>query len=175
MTNPAKIYVCRKAAVLLSGILFFLSAFLSVDAHRLPVTTSEVNWNERTSNLEIIHYLHVHDAELGLARLLGDPDVSLQELETRARLALYVEEHFALESPGGERLPLQIIGVEADGDYALVYQEVKLDKQPMALIVSSSILRDIIPGQENRVNVKLFDIVQSIIFRDNDDEKLVQF
>lgn len=175
MINLIKTFDRRKAAMLLSGVFLFLSAFINAEAHRLPVTTSEINWNEGTSSLEIIHYLHVHDAELGLAHLLGDPDVSLQDLKTQARLALHIEKHFTLRVPGGDSLPLTTIGVEANGDYALVYQEVKLEQQPTALFVHSTILQDVVPGQENRVNIKLFDIVQTMVFRGQDTEKRVQF
>lgn len=168
-------YNRRKVALLLSGVFFFLTPWMSVDAHRLPATITEVRWNDASSSLEIIHQLHVHDAELGLARLLQQPDISLQDLEAQARLAIHVEENFSLKTHQGEVLKLEIIGAEADGDYAIVYQQVMLDQQPMALRVYSNILSDVVPGQENQVNIELFDIVQSLVFRAKDKEKLVRF
>jgi len=175
MIKVAFINTRRKVALLLSGVFLFLASWMSVEAHRLPLTITEVRWNDASSSIEVIHQLHVHDAELGLAHLLQQPDISLQDLEAQARLALHVEENFSLKTDKGEVLDLKIIGAEADGDYAVVYQQVVLEKQPMALAVHSNILSDVIPAQENQVNIELFDIVQSLVFRAKDKEKLVRF
>lgn len=173
MTNVSN--MARKAALLLSGLFLFWATVFQAQAHRLPLTTTEIRWNTQTSALEVIHNLHVHDAELGLALLLNDRDVSLQDFETQARLALHVEENFSIKLKDGTALDFEIVGVEADGDYAVVYQQVVLEAQPKALLVHSSILNDLVPDQENQVHIELFDIVQSLVFRGEAREKLVQF
>lgn len=174
MANKALTIKSWRAVIWLSTLLAFMGLGLSAQAHRLPVTTTSVTWNDRTHTLEIIHHLHVHDAEEGLAVLHNKPGFSLFDIEPQALLGVHVEENFTISQVGVE-LDLQFIGIEVEGDYAIVYQAIEMAKAPRELVVHSTILTDVIPTQANHVNVTINDVVQSVIFRENDDPKRLDF
>ena len=79
----------------------------------MPGSLSTIKTNAETGIIEIIHRLHIHDAELGMVVLTGERDLTLDQLDGRARLALYVEEQFSIapvvDGEIGSRLPLELI------------------------------------------------------------------
>lgn len=138
----------------------------------MPGSLSTIKKNPESGAIEIIHRLHNHDAELGIATLLKDRTITLDTLVGRAQLALYVEERFsvavAVDGKPGEPLPLELIGAELDGEFVLVYQEFN-GRFPAAVAVRDGILRDVFPDQVNHVNIALDGRVRSLTFKDDDD------
>ena len=141
-------------------------------AHRMPGSISTVKRSASGDVIEIIHRLHSHDAELGVAAVLGKGNISLEDLVGRAQLALYVEERFRIadfvDGRVGDRLALELIGAELDGEFVLVYQEFAGDL-PVQLAIRDDILRDVFPEQVNHVNVALGGEVRSVTFSGDDE------
>ena len=137
----------------------------SVMAHRAPGSLTTIKWNEASGRTEIIHRLHNHDAELGIGSSLNITDLSVEDVEGRAHIALYIEEHFHIKS-GEKVLSLELIGAELSGNYILVYQEF-LSRLPKKILIHDNILRDKFPAQTNQVNIEDGDIVHSLIFAIN--------
>lgn len=160
----------RKTGVYACAVTIFITAFAF--AHRMPGSLSTIKTNAETGIIEIIHRLHIHDAELGMVVLTGERQLTLDQLAGRARLALYVEEQFAIApvvaGQIGQRLPLELIGAELDGDFVLVYQQYTGDL-PAAIAVRDAILNDVFPGQINHVNVASGDEIRSLTFGDDDE------
>ena len=144
-------------------------------ADRQPGSLSTIKANHETGNIEIIHRLHNHDAELGIIAAQRDKTLTLDKLVGRATLALYVEERFivaALKDDGiGAPLDLELIGAELDGEFVLIYQEFR-GKLPPGIAVRNDILRDVFPEQVNHVNIATGGEVHSLTFQ-GDDEWLV--
>jgi hypothetical protein len=105
---------------------------------------------EADGTVGVVHVYHLQDAQDALyaAGLLDRPD--LTPLRARAKLALYTRRTFSLRV-AGESVPLQIIGAEIEGDSVFVYQDGKA--APGDVSVSASMLRELIAGQRNSVNV----------------------
>ena len=147
-----------------------------VFAHRMPGSISTVKRSASGDTIEIIHRLHTHDAELGVAATLGKRNVSLETLVDRAQLALYVEERFVIAAYAdgqiGSRLPLELIGAELDGEFVLVYQEFA-GELPTDLAIRDDILRDVFPGQVNHVNVAVSGEVRSVTFSGEDEWRML--
>jgi hypothetical protein len=141
-------------------------------AHRMPGSISTVKRSASGEGIEIIHRLHSHDAELALATVLGESRFSLETLVGRAQLALYVEDRFRMaavvDGRPGERLALELIGAELDGEFILVYQEFA-GELPAALAIRDDILRKIFPDQVNHVNVATGGEVRSVTFSGDDE------
>lgn len=141
-------------------------------ADRQPVSLSTIKLNAQSGNVEIIHRLHSHDAELGIITAVGDRTLTLDKLVGRAQLALYVEERFVvarLTSEGvGAPLDLELIGAEVDGEFVLVYQEFRGDF-PERFAIRNDILRDVFPEQINQVNIAVTGEVRSLVFQGDDD------
>lgn len=159
----------RHIALLTGAATLFIAAASLAD--RQPGSLTTIKANPNSGNTEIIHRLHGHDAELGIVTALGDRSLTLDKLIGRARLALYVEERFniALTTVDGIGAPLdlELIGAEPDGEFVLVYQELK-GQLPAQVAVRDDILRDVFPEQVNQVNVAAGGEVRSLTFRGDD-------
>ncbi len=159
----------RAKTVIVAAVAMFVAAFAI--AHSMPGSISTVKRSASGKIIEIIHRLHTHDAELGIAASLGKRNISLETLTDRAQLALYVEERFRIaeysDSRIGNRLALELVGAELDGEYVLVYQEFAGDL-PAGLAIRDDILRDVFPGQVNHVNVAVGGAVRSVTFSGDD-------
>lgn len=153
-------------------LLAGLTVANTASAHRMPGSLSTIKKNPNTGSIEVIHRLHNHDAELGLITILNDRSISLEQLVGRARLALYVEERFLLaaieDGSIGAPLVLELIGAELDGEFILVYQEVK-GVLPVEITVRNDILRDVFPDQVNHVNIAVDGEVRSLTFQEDDE------
>jgi hypothetical protein len=94
----------------------------------------------------------------------------------RAQLALYVEERFGIAGAAngtpGDRLPLELIGAELDGEFVLVYQEYAGDL-PGTIAIRDDILRDVFPDQVNHVNVAAAGEVRSVTFSEDDEWRIL--
>lgn len=160
----------RRVATCACAVTIFVTALAS--AHRMPGSLSTIKTNAETGIIEIIHRLHIHDAELGMVVLTGERQLTLEQLAGRARLALYVEEQFSIapvvDGQIGQRLPLELIGAELDGDFVLVYQQYAGDL-PADIAVRDAILSDVFPGQINHVNVATGDEIRSLTFSESDN------
>ena len=162
----------RKTFQVLSGVALGAALPTYAFAHTQKTTLSTIEWNARDGMLYVIHSYHLHDAESALAArgIIDKPD--LTSLRARAQLALYTQDKFTLFAAGKD-IPLDILGAETEGRTVYVYQEAKLDKAPKELIVSASMLREIIPGQLNNVDVTLGRDIRSVQFKDGDGPKKV--
>jgi hypothetical protein len=155
----------------LLAVLLALALPLSAAAHRAPECLTTVRLNPSTENVEIVHRLHIHDAEVALASVLGEPQFSLQTLEAQARLALYVEERFDIvDAATGQAVVLTLVGAKLDGDNVLVFQETSA-ALPRRLSIRHDVLRDAISEQVNRVNVFSDEELRSLLFQGEDTRK----
>jgi hypothetical protein len=142
-------------------------------AHRKKTVLSTVEWNANTHTLEVIHRLHLHDAEMALSQLgkLDKPD--LTPLRARANLALHTHEQFKIFTLEREIMELDIVGVEIDGSFVFVYEEIALTEVPQGLVVQNDILHDVYLDQINTVNIILSDSVKTLTFIAGDNPKKV--
>jgi len=141
-------------------------------ADRQPGSLSTIKMSPTSGNIEVIHRLHNHDAELGIIAIHGDRSLTLDKLVGRAKLALYVEERFIVAEVAvdgiGAPLDLELIGAELDGEFILVYQEFR-GKLPVNIAIRNDILRDVFPEQINHVNIAVGGEVRSLTFKGDDD------
>jgi hypothetical protein len=145
-------------------------------AHRSQSVLTLVNWNPATSKLEVIHRMHAHDAEVGIAQATGAtaaPDVDITQAKNQAKLMHYIEKHFSLKAPSG-LITLEPVGAELEAEAIAVYQEAKLPAPPAELTIDNQILRDVFDQQTNLVNVKLARKTRTLIFADKDGPKLAK-
>jgi hypothetical protein len=155
-------------ALLLAGLTLSMNA----SAHRMPLGMTTVTHNQATDSVEIVHRLHRHDAEQAMVKVMAEAGVDLQQLAVQARLALYVEAHFqvaaVVNGAVDDALPLQLLGVELDGDYVLVYQELS-GSLPGEIAIRNDVLRDLFPNQVNQVNITTAAGVKTLVFKRDDD------
>ncbi len=154
-------HLCRFTALLTLLCISSLST-----AHRAPGSLTTIKWNISSGRTEIIHRLHTHDAELGVGAAMNIPDLSVEEIEGRAHIALYVEEHFRITGEGVE-LQLELSGAEISGNHIFVYQEFA-GRLSQSILIRDSILQEFYPSQLNQVNIEDGDSVHSLLFTKQD-------
>lgn len=151
---------------------FLLIFATGIYAHRTPEALTAIEYNPNTESTEIAHRLHVHDVEPNMDRILEESGQSLEAIEGRARVSLYVHERFSIISNGeNEPIALSLVGAEVEGDYLYVYQEYG-EKLTGSLKIRNGILRDVFPMQINTVNIKVGSRVRSLVFAKRDEWKL---
>jgi len=162
----------RKTLQSLSGAALLAALPMSAFAHKQKTTLSTVEWDAADKMLYVIHSYHLHDAETALAAkgVIDKPD--LTSLRARAQLALYTQDKFSLFGDGKD-IDLELLGAENEGRTVYVYQEAKMETAPKELIITATMLREIIVGQLNNVDVTLETEIRSVQFKDGDGPKKV--
>ena len=166
-----------KASPLVSALTMLLLCVgaAPASAHQKKEALTEILFNTRTGNLEVMHRFLIHDAEHAVRQLVdSDADLIASE-QAREAFAQYAVEHFALLGDDGEILQLQYVGQEMDSAFLWVYQEMPLPEKMSSLGVIHNALREIWPEQNNLVNVERNGNVQSLNFNGNIEWLSVEF
>ena len=145
----------------------------SAFAHRSQSVLTTVSWNPSRSMIEVMHRLHAHDAEVGLAQSVGASAIDITQVRNQAQLMLYIEGHFSLSGPAG-KIALQPLGAEFESEAILLYQEAKLAAPPPERAIDNQIIRDGFDQQTNLVNVRLDKRTRTLIFSGKDGVKLAK-
>ena len=146
---------------LFAAALFCLSA--AAGAHRFHMGITEVAYNERTRSTEIVHTYMAHDVEALLMNMygrqfdLGDPD-------DQAVLRKYVEGRFWLTGQDKARLPVRWVGMTADSQSVIIYQELENAPLSKTAAIHQGVLMDFLPDQVNTVNLNEAGTVRSLTF-----------
>lgn len=103
--------------VFMSGVLM---------AHQQKESYTTVNFNQRTSNIEVVHRFYLHDAEHAINRMLDTKADIINNKQSQAAFAQYVKQNFGLRVNESTELSLHYVGFEVEGKYLWVYQEIPL-------------------------------------------------
>ena len=148
----------------LQWVIFFTVFSAALNAHRHPEVLTTIQFNENTQKTEIVHCLHAHDVAIVLKGIHGTPPLSLDSIEGRARIALYVEDKFSVINPqSGTPLELDLIGAETEGGNLYVYQEYH-SNLVLPIAISNRILCEFYSNQKNFVNIKSEGKVSTMLF-----------
>jgi hypothetical protein len=138
-------------------------ACAAAGAHNFHMGIADISFNERTGNTEIVHTYTSHDVSTLLANLYGR-GFDLGQADSEAPLRRYVEKQFHLAGPDARRLPLQWVGVKADADSIVIYQEIPGTKLKPGTRIHNALLIDFLPSQKNTVNLQTDGTIQTLIF-----------
>jgi hypothetical protein len=149
------------ARLALAALLCCASA--ASQAHRFHAGIADISFNRNSGSVEVVHTYMAHDIEALLATLAGR-QVDLTRPEDEALLRTYLEQRFYLLGPAGVRLPLRWVGMTANVDSVVLYQE--LEGTPLARVerVHDEVLVDVLPRQVNTVNVRGDGAIGSLAF-----------
>ncbi len=159
----------RFKAVLAAALLACSAA---VQAHNFHVGLTEISFNPRSGNTEVVHTYTAHDVEALLMNLY-QRHFDLGVEEDQAVFRRYIEKQFRI-SANGKPLPLQWVGMQATADSINVFQEIEKTSLPEGAVLLDAVLTDFLPQQVNNVNVSGFGRpAASIIFnRDRREQPL---
>ena len=65
-------------------------------AHQQKESYTTVNFNQRTSNIEVVHRFYLHDAEHAINRMLDTKADIINNKQSQAAFAQYVKQNFGL-------------------------------------------------------------------------------
>lgn len=153
---------------LLAAILLLAGAPAS--AHRFHAGMTDIAFNARSGSIEIVHTYMAHDIEALLANLYGR-QFDLGEQEAQDALRKYMEPRFWLQGQDKGRLPLRWVGMTADPDRVVVYQEVEQTPLWKAEAIHHAVLTDFLPDQVNTVNLNEGNAVRTLTFDRNKPEQ----
>ena len=157
----------RGLRTILAAVLLLCSA--AVSAHRFHAGITDISFNARTGNTEVVHTYMAHDVEALLANLYGR-QFDLTDADDQDVLRKYVEGRFAILGQDGARLPLHWVGVNADAERVTVFQEIEQTPLWKAAAIRDKVLVDFIPEQVNTVNLNEGNAVRTLTF-DHDKQE----
>ncbi len=140
-----------------------LAATLSPgQAHEGKSALTQVLFNPRTGNIEVMHRLSLHDADHAAQKMAKVKDL-IGDKSAQKSLAALVRAQFALAIVGGsnEQSPAALVftpvGHEIEGPFFWVYAEAPMPKKLGAsfkLLIQNEIFRDLWADQLNLVTVE---------------------
>jgi hypothetical protein len=124
---------------------------LTAQAHRFHAGITDIAFNARTGNTEVVHTYMAHDVEALLANLY-QRQFDLSDADDQAVLRKYLEKQFWLADKDGRRLPLHWVGMTVDTDSVTIYQEAPATPAEKVDTIHAAVLIDFLPDQVNTVN-----------------------
>jgi hypothetical protein len=131
---------------------FLACACALAPAHSFHAGLTDISYNARTGSTEVVHTYMTHDVEALLANLYGRA-FDLSDPDDQAALRKYVEKQFWLSDKDGKRLPLNWVGLQADTDSVVVFQEAPQTASGKVARIHDAVLSDFLPDQQNTVNL----------------------
>jgi hypothetical protein len=156
-------------------LLLLVALLLTVPAlaHQQKFAISTVSLNPRTTRIEVVHQVPVHDAEHALTvQGAQSPDIVGSDA-SREAFARYIARRFLLVVDGAIVSP-DYVGSEIIGGSLWVYQEAPAPGASASIRVNSQILTDVWARQENRVNIGSGTQVATFVFRAGDAARETQ-
>ena len=158
----------RSLRTLVAAALLLCSAMAF--AHRFHAGITDIAFNARTGNTEIVHTYMTHDVEALLANLYGR-QFDLNEPEDQDVLRKYVEGRFWILGQDKARLNLRWVGMTADAERVQVFQEIEQTPLWKASAIHDDVLIDFIAEQVNTINLNEGNAVRTLTFGHNNIEQ----
>lgn len=145
------------------GAVVLAGACALAPAHNFHAAITDISYNERTGSTELVHTYMAHDVEALLTNLyqrqfdLSDPD-------DQAVFRKYVEKRFWLADKDKRRLPLNWVGMTADAQSVVIFQEVLQTPAAKVEFIHDEVMTDFMPDQLNTVNLTVAGSVRTFGF-----------
>lgn len=137
----------------------------SAPDHKFYVSTSNVEYNSATGNLEVIQHIFIDDLEAVLRARYGEKIklASVNESEENTMLIKrYLLNQWTIKNNNKE-LELNYLGHKYDIDQVKIYIEVPMKQAPEILFFENKTLFDLTSEQQNIIHVKMGDERKSLL------------
>jgi len=146
-----------------------LVSMAAAQSHDFHAGITDIAYNERTGNTEVVHTLMTHDIE-ALFAAVAKPSMDISKPEGERILRTYIEARFSIEDAAKRPLTLQWIGIHADTQSVTIYQELPATVVGPRNVIQNGVLSDFYPDQRNTVNLRNKGQTKSLLF----DKSLVR-
>lgn len=152
---------------------FFLSIVL---AHPIHVSVTEIMFDEKERELEIIARIFIDDLESSIQHAKHQSELKLLEpsggVTTDQLVKEYLEPRFKITLDGKEQR-IKYLGYEIEGEAILCYIQVSNVKKWRIIEVLNSVITELYDDQSNLVHVTVNDEVKSLrLMRDTPSGKI---
>ncbi|WP_156823488.1 DUF6702 family protein [Woodsholea maritima] len=148
------------ALVVLSGVLGAGAMFASASnayAHRAHAGLTEIQYNPRTEEWELVHRLFSHDLHDAMGFNAYDDTPLYETPEGLESIRDYVDARFRLyhhsQTGMGTAYTPRFIGAERDGEFTYIYYTLGAVDPDQGVIVDNRILADFLDDQTNLTNL----------------------
>lgn len=166
----------RHLALLAAALLLFPLAGARPVRHAYHSTLTELRYNPAKKQLELAVKVFADDFEKAISQ--GQPKaVSLAEPGPRplALASAYFQRTLQISTVAGARLPLQVLGMQAENDGYWFYCKVPLPGPVAGIRLRQAVLLDAFADEMNIVNIEANGKKQSALFRAGNEEEVVQW
>jgi hypothetical protein len=132
-------------------------------AHNFHAGITDISFNARTGSTELVHTYMWHDVDALLTNIY-QRQFDLAQPEDQEVFRKYLEEHFWLLDAGKRKLPLKWVGMTADAQSVMVYQEVPQTPLSKAALLHDEVMTDFLSDEINTVNVNENGSVHTLTF-----------
>lgn len=146
----------------ITAFIMFILLSCHLSAHKYFFALSELTINSRTQQLEVIHYITVHDLENAIA-LAHDINFSPEHPKYESLIRQYIEQHFTI-SYQSNALELKYIGMELAQGKIVIYQKNQQQNFLTGLVVKNDLLINTYNTQINTLNYQHAATTGSLTF-----------
>lgn len=140
------------------------SLLFSLMVHPLHVSVTEIEFDEKEKELEIMMRVFVDDLELTMRQHLREPALDIQNPKgttLNLMIAPYLLDHFKIKLDGKPQ-KLKYLGHEQEGDAFIFYVEGKTAKKWKTIEVLNDMIMEIHNDQSNLINVTVREKTRSL-------------
>lgn len=158
-------------------LFILLLPLYSFNAHKYYLSLTQIEYKSDSQSIQIILNVFIDDMETALNETHGinmqlDTKKELKESDTY--FEKYLVKHLALKADN-KSLTFNYLGKEYEGDNIFFYLEIEDVKSLKNLEISSTILVDHFPKQQNLIKAKANDINRSKLLTKENDKALLKF
>lgn len=166
----------RLLAPLAAALLLFPLAGARPSLHAYHSTITELRYNSAKKQLELSVKVFVDDFEKALSQ--GQPThVNLTDAGPRPLVLAdaYFQRTLQISTVAGARLPMQVLGMQAENDGYWFYCKVPLPGPIAGIKLRQAVLLDAFSDEMNIVNVEANGQKQSALFRAGHEEEVMKW
>jgi hypothetical protein len=155
--------------------LVILLACLPTFTHPFYVSVTEIRHNPGAGTLEMAQRVFRDDLEGAMEKVMNEK-VSFHRSNEKLSdaLRMYLQTHYKIKI-NGKAVPLDYLGYEMEEDVIWLYMEVRSAKKPAQLYIQNRVLMDLIPAQQNIVNIFLDRKPKSLLLTNEKDAGEILF
>lgn len=177
MFEKINILFVTTGLILSSLIQFVPKVHNSAEEHKFYVSTSNIEYNAATGNLEIIQSIFIDDLETVLRARYGE-NIKLaavhESKENATLIKRYILNQWTVKN-NDKVLELNYLGHKYDIDQVKIYIEVPLRQVPEMLFFENKTLFDLTSEQQNIIHVKMGDERRSLLLFSENPNGVLNF
>ncbi len=159
-------------------MIFSLISFLLYLVHPIHISVTEIAFDEKENELEIVSRIFTDDLELAIRKQRKHDDLDIlnpgRSVTTNDLVREYVLQHLQI-SLDDKKQTLHYLGFEQEGDALVCYIQVKSVKKWKKITVTNTVIHELFDDQSNLVHITSGNIVRSMRLLKNNSTESITF